>query len=297
MLYSTQTLELARTFGIHTAIDILADAGFSTLDLSLDGELAKILDGDYISAANEIKAHADSRGVKFIQAHAPFGGGYDYYLGTTVPKFPAMFEVCKILGIKYVVIHPLQTGRYYGNEEKLFEMNLKFYSALKPLAKASGVKIAIENMWQSHPITKRICDDVLAPPEELCRMYDALSDPEAFTVCLDLGHVALCGREPENAIRIIGRERLGTLHVHDVDYISDLHTLPGCGKINWDNVCRALGEIGYTGSINLEADGFFRGLSTGNERGFFPEVYGEASRFMAAVAKSLAEKVDLYRAE
>ncbi len=288
MLYSTQTLELARVFGILPAIDILADAGFSALDLSLDGELAQILDGDYISAALEIKKRADERGVRFIQAHAPFGGGYDYYLGTTVPKFPAMFEVCKILGIENVVIHPLQTGRYYGNEDKLFDMNLKFYSALAPLAKASGVRIAIENMWQRHPITKSICDDVLAPPEELCKMYDALADPSAFTVCLDIGHVALCGREPEDAIKIIGRERLGTLHVHDVDYVSDLHTLMGVGKINWDNVCRALGEIDYTGSFNLEADFFLRG--------FAPELLPDASRFMAKVAKSLADKVDLYRA-
>lgn len=295
MLYSTQTLELSRTFGILTAIDILADAGFTALDLSFDGELEKILDGDYVSAANEIKSRADARGVKFIQAHAPFGGGYDYYLGTTVPKFPAMFEVCKILGISFVVIHPLQTGRYYGNEEKLFDMNLRFYSALAPLARASGVKIAIENMWQRHPVTHAICDDVLAPPSELVKMYDALNDPEAFTVCLDLGHVALCGREPEDAIRIIGRERLGTLHVHDVDYVSDLHTLPGCGKINWDNVCRALGEIDYTGSINLEADGFFRGFAKGTEHGFFTEVHAEAARFMAVVSRSLAEKVDLYR--
>lgn len=287
MLFSTQTLIPARVHGIFGAIDILADAGFTALDLTFDSEVAAYLDGDYITAAREIRAYADKRGVKFIQAHAPFGGGYDYYLDTTVPKFPAMFEMCRIIGIENVVIHPLQTGRYYGNEDTLFDMNVKFYTALAPLARASGVRIAIENMWQRHPVTRAICDDVLAPPEELCKMYDTLADPDAFTVCLDIGHVALCGREPENAIRIIGRERLGCLHVHDVDYVSDLHTLPGAARINWDSVCRALGEIDYTGSFNLEADYFYNGFAV--------ELYPEVARFMAKVTASLAEKVDLYR--
>ena len=287
MLFSTQTLTLARVHGIFGAIDILAEAGFSALDLTIDGEVAAFLEGDYITAAKQIREHAEKRGVRFIQAHAPFGGGYDFYLGTTVPKFPAMFEMCKVIGIENVVIHPLQTGRYYGNEDALFDMNVKFYTALAPLAKASGVRIALENMWQRHPITRDICDDVLAPPEELCKMYDTLADPDAFTVCLDIGHVALCGREPENAIRLIGGERLGCLHVHDNDYVSDLHTLPGASKINWDAVCRALGEIDYRGSFNLEADFFYNGFAT--------ELYPDVARFMATVTRVLADKVDLYR--
>ena len=160
MQYSTQTLELARAFGILPAIDILRDAGFTLLDLSLDGNLGELLERDYRAFAYEIRNQAEKKGVSFIQAHAPFGGGYDHYLGKTVPKFPAMFDLCKILGIKVVVIHPLQLGRYSGNEQRLFDMNVKFYSALAPLAKASGVKIGIENMWQTHPVTHRIMDTV-----------------------------------------------------------------------------------------------------------------------------------------
>ena len=290
MLFSTQTLELARTHGIIRATEMIIDAGFPAIDLSLDGELGTVLlDGDYASVARELRKRADAAGVRFIQAHAPFGGGYENYLGKLVPRFPHAFELCSLLGIENIVIHPLQQGRYYGNEERLFEMNMKFYSALAPLAKNSGVKIAIENMWQRHPVNRNIVDDVCAPPEELCRYYDTLADPTAFNICLDLGHVALCGREPEDAIRLIGRERLGCLHVHDVDYINDLHTLMGCGKINWDNVCRALGEIDYRGSFNLEADGFIRP--------FAPEVHESVIRFMADVTRSMADKVDLYRIE
>lgn len=287
MLYSTQTLHFARVFGIRRAVDMIIEAGFPAIDISIDLEGEAILDGDYVSLAKELRRRADDAGVRFIQAHAPFGGGYEYYLGRLVPKFPHAFELCSILGVENIVVHPLQQGRYYGNEERLFEMNMKFYSALAPLAKNSGVRIAIENMWQHHPVTHAICDDVCAPPEELCRYYDTLADPSTFTVCLDIGHVALCGREPDVAIRTIGRERLGCLHVHDNDYIADQHTLMYCGRINWDNVAHALGEIDYKGSLNLEADQFFAPFPT--------ELLPDAMSFMHRVAKNLADKVDLYR--
>lgn len=287
MLYSTQTLHFARVFGIRRAVDMIIEAGFPAIDISLDLECEAILDGDYVTLAKELRKRADDAGVRFIQSHAPFGGGYENYLGRLVPKFPHAFELCSILGVENMVIHPLQQGRYYGNEERLFEMNMKFYSALAPLSKNSGVRIAIENMWQHHPVTRAICDDVCAPPEELCRYYDTLGDPSVFTVCLDIGHVALCGREPEDAIRTIGRDRLGCLHVHDNDYISDLHTMMYCGKINWDNVAHALGEIDYQGSFNLEADHFFNP--------FPAELLPDAMTFLHRVTKNLADKVDLYR--
>jgi len=77
------------------------------------------------------------------------------------------------------------------------------------------------------------------------------------------------------------------LHVHDVDYVSDLHTLPGIEKINWDKVCQALGEIDYKGELTLEADNFLKNF----EDGFKPA----AARFMAETARYLADKVDSYR--
>ena len=77
MLFSTQTLLTARTFGILPAIDMLAEAGYTALDLTFDGEVTQVLQGDYITFAKQLRAYADARGVKFIQAQAPCGGGDD----------------------------------------------------------------------------------------------------------------------------------------------------------------------------------------------------------------------------
>lgn len=289
MLISTSTSYPATKIGLEPTVRLLCEAGYDCIDIALYNE------HDYFERDNRneiiksLKDITSSYGVKFNQAHAPFGGGYEKYTTELVPKMPAVFDFCGKLGVDTVVVHPLQQGRYYGNEERLFDMNMEFYSKLAPYAKNAGVRICIENMWQYHPVTRYIVDDVCAPPEELARYYDTLNDPSVFTICLDLGHVALCNREPEDAIRIIGHDRLGALHVHDVDYKSDMHTLPGIGKIKWDNVCHALADVDYKGVFTYEANNFFVGYDV--------EYYPTVAKFMADTARYLTAKIEKYKAE
>lgn len=288
MLFSTQDHIMVQRFGQETGDKLLMDAGYPAIDISFFGDLyTYIFEEDYKERAAKMQSYANSRGVIYNQAHAPFGGGYDNYTTKLVPQMPRVFEFCGLLGVKQIIVHPIQRGLYKGHEKEIFDLNVEFYKGLAPLAKENGVKIAIENMWQRHPVNRQIVDDICADPYELAAMYDTLNDPEAFTVCLDLGHVALCRREPDEAIRILGHDRLGALHVHDVDYVDDLHTLPGVEKINWENVCRALGEIDYKGEFTLEADNFLKN--------FDDKFKPVAARFMADTARHLAEKVDSYR--
>lgn len=286
MLFSTQTMFLANKYGLVRAVEMLIEAGYPAIDISMFDLKSCPFTDDYREVAKALRDMADKAGVRFIQAHAPFGR-YDVYVNDMIPLFPRAFEFCSLLGIENIVVHPIMKGDYYGRAEEHFDINMRFYRALAPLARTNKVKIAIENMWGRHRVTGRICDQVCADPHELVRYYDELNDPEVYTVCLDLGHVALCGREPEDAIRIIGHDRLGCIHAHDVDYVDDLHTLPGVAKLRWDNICRALGEIDYRGSFNLEADEFFKG--------FMEEHYVSVTKFMSDTSRCMANKIDLYR--
>ncbi len=288
MLYSTNTSFLTSRDGIDLkkAVRMVIDSGFPAIDLSMIN-YDFVMEDNYKETAKELKDIVDFAGVIFNQAHAPFGGGYDKYSTVTAANLPRVIEFAGLIGVKNIVIHPLQKIRYYGREEEMFELNMEFYSKLGVHAKNSGVKIAIENMWQNHPVNNYIVDDIGADPRELCRYYDTLNDPEAFTVCLDIGHVGLCGREPEDAVRIIGHDRLGSIHAHDVDYVNDLHTLPGLSKLNWENICQALGEINYIGDFTLESQLFAKGYPTEH----LPNVL----RFMAETAKLYSDKIDYYR--
>ncbi len=287
MIFSTNTFVPQQKFGAIDGVKKIIEAGFPAIDMSFfRGSWIFTHDGDKIALAKEMRKIADDSGVIFNQAHAPFGKP-DIFYEDCLPRFPEIFECCAILGIKNIIVHPIINLRHYGNEEALFNTNMEFYNSIKPLSRDNGVKIALENMYEAHPQKKQYVDSVCADPKELCRYYDSLGDSENFTVCLDLGHVALCNREPEDAIRAIGHDRLGALHVHDVDYVSDLHTAPYVSKLNWDNICRALGEIDYKGEFTLETDHFFRKADN--------DFYPVALKFLADTARYLAEKVDGYR--
>lgn len=284
MLYSTQTDGAVATYGLYEGVKLLIDAGYPALDMTLYGKhMNYATSPEWEETAKKLLDIAGERGVVFNQAHAPFGGGYKHYTENLVPHMPRVFAFCGLLGIKTVVVHPLQEGRYYGHEKELFARNVEFYKGLAPYAKDAGIKIGIENMWQIHPQAGYIVDDACAPPEELAEMYDTLNDPEAFTICLDIGHVALCGREPEDAIRTIGPDRLDALHIHDVDYRQDMHTLPGMGRINWNNVLDALADIKYKGDLTLEADSFLHRYD--------PEFKPVAMKFMADCIGHMANKL------
>lgn len=260
MILATQTETLARRFGVFRAVEILCGAGYDAIDLSFFGDLSFATGENAAENAKRLLQIAGQHNVIFTQAHAPFGGGYPNYNEHIVPCFPQVFAFAEALGVRQIIVHPVQWGRYYGREKELFAYNLDFYRSLVPLLEGKKLKIALENMWQCNPVSGIIVDDILANPQELADMYDALDDPAHFTVCLDVGHVALCNREPQDAIRLLGHDRLGALHVHDVDYRADLHTLPGLGRINWHAVTDALATIDYRGEFTFEADSFLDGF-------------------------------------
>ena len=286
MLFAQNTSFLTARFGVEKTVNMLADAGFSAVDITMSTECDPPYCDNWRELAERLKAIGRERDIVYVQAHAPVGRG-EQYIEKVIPRLPDAFEFAGILGIPNIVVHPIMTGYYYYDKEKMFDENVEFYKSIAPIAKKWGVKIALENMWQRHRITNRIGDCIGADPDELIRLYETLNDSDAFTVCLDMGHVALCGREPEDAIRAIGGERLGCIHAQDVDYIDDLHVIPGLGKINWDKVCLALGEIDYKGCFTLEAGKTYKNF----EDAQIPAVL----KFMSNTAKYLADKVDFYR--
>ena len=284
MLHSTNTASIAPVIGMYPCLSTLIEAGFPAIDVSLT-KYEFIKEDDYKEQALKIRSFVEERGVIINQVHAPFAGR-EIYTNEHIPHLPRILEFAGLLGAKVAVVHPIHGDPFFVNKDKLFDENIEFYKSLAPFAKAAGIKIALENMWKRRPGSNYIDDSTYADPFELAKAYDTLNDPEAFTVCLDIGHVAICGREPADAIRILG-SRIGALHVHDVDYINDSHTLPGQGKLDWEEICRTLAEIGYDGDFTLEADCF--------TKNYPPELLLQATRFMSEVAKYYAGRVEYYK--
>lgn len=262
MILSTQTHMTAARFGDEIAIRMLAAAGFDALDFTMFeayNEEQLFESRAYKQYAMELRDIATGCGIAFNQAHAPFPSyrvGDAAYNKKTYPRLHRSIEICGILGVKTVIVHPV----YLGENKK--EFNFDLYNGLLPTAKAVGVKIAIENMWGHDSRRGYIVPNVCSTPDELCEYIDTL-DREWFTVCLDLGHCNLVGEDEANFIRKLGHERLTSLHVHDTDFRNDLHTLPFMGKMDWSAIASALRDIAYTGDLTLEADNFLQNVPSG----------------------------------
>ena len=140
MLHVMPNDTMVKIFGIEKGNDLILDAGFPAIDISFFTGYDYIFENDFKKRISEIRKRVNDRGGVFRQAHAPFGGGFEHYSKETVKQLPRVFEACGLFGVKNVVVHPLQKGRYYGNEKYLFEINMEFYGKLARYAKDSGVK-------------------------------------------------------------------------------------------------------------------------------------------------------------
>ena len=294
MILSTQNSHLVGTYGQEGAIDVLKEAGYDAIDMSLfcmsnDGDVFNS-DG-YKKRALEIRAYAVQKGIAFNQSHAPFVFNWknpNEYAERMVPRVIRALEITALLGAKISIVHPISPIEYLGHEEEIFEMNMKFYRELLPYAKEFDVKIALENMWQHERKRKVIGANACSHGAEFVRYLDALND-ERFVACLDLGHCGLVGEEPQKAIRILGHDRLKALHIHDNDYRNDTHTMPYLSDMNWEEIMKALAAIRYDGEFTYEADAFLV---------HFPADYKpRAVKFMVDTARYLIGKYEHYLAE
>lgn len=258
MLLSTSIGYMCEQLGMKPAIDMYAEVGYDALDMSMFNmaTVEKGLEEYY----KDIREYSNARGLVFNQAHAPFPSSMNN-AEETEKRFDDIVTAMKyasILGVKNIVVHPCQHLAYAkeGVPEKLFEINMEFYTRLIPYCEEYGIRVALENMWQGigpHKISHSTC----SKPEEFIRYMDTLNN-DCFTACLDIGHTILCCEDPADFIRALGKKRLGALHVHDVDGIEDLHTLPYLGIANWDKIAKALAEIDYCGDFTYEANGVYK---------------------------------------
>ena len=244
-------------------VDINVDAFLKNTDV-YDGKLNKFFDQEIENLVvyfEQYKNAMDRLGIKPSQMHAPYPVRVEgkselssYMQGTVIPK---SIIVAEVLGVPYVVIHPFKMQYLYGRECERQE-NLKYFKMLVPMLKQCHVKVCLENLYES--IGRRIVEGVCADPDDAVWYIDTLNEyagEELFGFCLDTGHLQLVKREPYDFIIKLG-SRLKVLHIHENDYIGDLHQLPfsfGSNKNdgqNWDSICQGLKEIGFDGTLSFE---------------------------------------------
>ncbi len=282
---STELRSAADLVGERKAVELIAKAGFDGWDFSLyeickySKKLGGVPESDhplagsnYLSFARELKQIGLDNGIVCNQSHAPVPS----YAAPVRSLLKRAIECTAEAGGEVCVIHP-------GNDYTL-QQNTEMYLELLPFAKACGVKLATENMWNWDKEKDEACPAACSTPKSFRDHMDAIKDP-FFVACLDIGHAEMRGHNT-NAVEMIHTlsDRIGALHLHDNDQWKDSHQIPGSMRIDFAAVMKALKEAGYKGWITLEAYNYLKD--------FTAETAFAGLKNLSAAARGLADRME-----
>lgn len=157
-------------------------------------------------------------------------------------------ETAKLLGADTILVIPGVVNACFSHPEKkvaydtVYERSLKAFGELKTYAEKIGVSIGLENVWNKF----------LLSPLEMKEFIDEIGSDYVGSY-LDVGNT-LHISYPEDWVRILGKR---IKKVHFKDYRVEVGGLSGfvdllAGDVNYPEVMKALGEIGYDGWVTAE---------------------------------------------
>jgi sugar phosphate isomerase/epimerase len=265
MRLSMETYGLRRRYGDFEAARLIREAGFDCVDYSCYywKERALALEDGYREYARSLRAHLDGLGLTCNQSHAPFSMKYGQPFELSDPEYQGVvraMEVASILGASQIIIHSIAMPEDLREDtEATHTYAMAYYRSLLPYAETFGIRIAVENLFARYKDRRFVYSGRLNSPKTLSRVVRELHSPWV-TACLDMGHAAMVGYEPEDFVRGMDKGLLGAVHFQDGDYIEDRHTLPFLGQYHWAEIMKALAETGYAGDLTFEIYKFYQNL-------------------------------------
>lgn len=240
-------------YGFAEGLARMKAHGYEALDYQnfadTETELFRVSEAEFERTLRTQRAAIEDAGIEITQTHGPWRWPpRDFTEEDRAERFEKMAKSIRgtaILGCRNFVIHPIMP---FGDDrdpepERLWDMNLAFMSRLVEVGRSCDVVVNFENMPMIALSISR--------PEAILRFVKMVDSP-FFKVCLDTGHCAVFGDSPAQAVRLLGKEYLATLHIHDNNGHNDLHWNPYTGVIDWDDFSAALREIGFEGAVSLE---------------------------------------------
>ena len=275
--------------GAEKGFALMKRDGWEVCDYSSISETAsplfELTDSEFERHMLKDAEAARNAGIEIYQTHGPWRwpprDGTAEERAERFEKMSKDLHATKLLGAKYMVIHPIMPWGWGKPpcEQEYMDLNLEYYSRLTKVAEQEDVVIALENM----PMPEL----PLGSPKQIIDFVKQIESPY-LRVCLDTGHAAVITQNPTpvalraaEGVQVTGKEYLRCLHIHDNDGVRDCHWLPYFGVTDFNAFAKALKEIEYDGPITLEC-----GVG-GNE--FMPDALKEQyMKTLAATARLLA---------
>lgn len=247
-------------YGISEGAKKAREHGYDCFDFggftSTETEFFKLPEEKFIAELKKYRELIEAEGITVWQVHSPWRHpAKDFTPEDRAERLECFLKAiggAGCLGAVHFVLHPIMPfgTNSSDNPELMKNINAEFMKRLCVEAKAYGVRyIDIENL----PFTKLPINYTHQCLDFAKRMNEE-THSDTFKVCLDTGHANVCRESPADAVRMLGKEYLGALHVHDNNGKADQHLMPGNGCIDWDDFGSALAEIGFEGCFSFETN-------------------------------------------
>lgn len=238
---------------IKESLELAKKAGFEGVELALNGE------GELSMNSTEreilgVRKVAEDLGLKLYSLSC--GLCWDYRLSDDDEKMrqkakdmiKKQLETAKILGADTILVIPGVVNVEFSMPEKkvaydvVYDRALEGLNELKKHAEDLKVNIGLENVWNKF----------LLSPMEMRDFIDKIGSDYVGSY-LDIGNTLYCSY-PEDWVRILGKR---IKKVHFKDYRLQAGGLHGfvdllAGDVNYPEVVKALGEIGYEDWVSAE---------------------------------------------
>ena len=238
---------------IRDSLTLAKKAGFEGVELALNGE-GELSMQSTEAEIKEVKKMADDLGLALYSLSC--GLCWDYRLSDDCEAMrekakdmiKKQLDTAKTLGADTILVIPGVVNVEFSMPEKkvaydvVYERALKGLNELKSYAESLQVNIGLENVWNKF----------LLSPMEMRDFIDKIGS-EYVGAYLDIGNTLYCSY-PEDWVRILGNR---IKKVHFKDYRRQAGGLHGfvdllAGDVNYPEVVKALGEIGYDGWVSAE---------------------------------------------
>ncbi len=230
------------------------ECGFSCSEFSDEDGAIILSRGD--NAATQLRKFADSNGFHFPQGHLLLK--VDICKADSVDVLKKWLDMFLTLGISAAVLHA-GGGSELSNEEA-FERRAARLVQLCEHIKDTDMTICLENLYRNNQQNSFLGSDVPQTSHDLMEYIQAVNS-DRLGICLDTGHLNYVRyrenvQQTQREFILHAGKYLKALHIADNDGSYDQHMMPyGRGTVDFDEVMKALSDIGYTGLFNLEIPG------------------------------------------
>lgn len=231
---------LPRQMGLADRFRMARDVGFEEIELPTTPDAQE---------AEEMKKAAEGAGLRIHsvmnQAHwkYPLSSSDPAVVAESMKGMETSLRNAHYWGAETVLLVPAVVNPQTSYKDAWVRSQRQIRKLL-PLAEKLKVIIAIEEVWNKF----------LLSPLEFARYVDEFKSPWVRAY-LDVGNMVLYGY-PQDWIRTAGK-RIAKLHLKDFRFRKRQAEFVALreGDIDWKEVHKALGEVGYSGTATVELRG------------------------------------------